>query len=326
MSDNTTNNSIHIWRSRDSGQWIYFTVYCLVGSVVIFTAILGNVLIITYYGFKDKRKTPYRIFILTLAISDLAGIISVLFQLIHYILNDFIQSATIPGACKIVRPALQLFLGISSSLVLGMSYERYHGITKPLNSRKITIFHVVVYVDISCVGWILFGIPLYVPIDSCDLFRVLRSSHHVYWITLTFVKAFLPSVLIWYFYFQIKQTLARQQLHFKNSRIFKRNKAVLQTLRLLIILFEIFVAVPSVLQAINLINYKTGRRWQSWNHVLDACAVGLPVINNAVNCFVYAGYMKNFRNFLCHLLCRKTLIRESSVEMTREPRIIVQSV
>lgn len=288
------------------GKVVYFLCFYIIGSVVIVLGLLGNSLVIVYFGFKEK-KTPYNIFILLLAISDLSGTISSLLLLVLFILADYNSSVDLPGVCMIMRPVVENFLGVSSFLVLGMSYERFRGITKPINSRRTRLTHVVNYSILISIAWALFGIPLYKPTayyhSNCMV--IFPDTWFIYSVAVVFVKSILPSVLIGYFYFQIKKTLKQQQQHnFKTTAIFRRNTTALRTLRTLTICFEVFVVIPSILPPLS--NKAILGRKEIWEYVVDAAATGLPLVNNAVNCFVYAGYDGEFRGFLLALFCMKS--------------------
>ena len=139
-----------------SHRIIYITLYKVFGGIIIFIAIIGNFLIIVYFGFKEK-KTSYTVYILLLGVTDFVGTISCFLL--------FLQSECIfgfdPVFCLLMRLTMEIFLSISAFLVLGMLYERYRGITMSINSRKTKRIHVLVYCVVVCILWELYEIPLY---------------------------------------------------------------------------------------------------------------------------------------------------------------------
>lgn len=272
---------------------IYTVVYGLIGSLLQVIALIGNSLIIVFFGFKKRRKTPYSIFILALAVSDLTGAFMCLVTVLQLFIFKF------PYLCFITSGLIQLCLGISAFLVVGMSYERYRGITKPINSRKPKKKHVVIYCVLVCIGWLVYGIPVYIPmIDDLSICTYdIRELRLYYLVSVIFVKSIIPSILMWFFYFNTKQSLKQHQQSIESITAFRRNVAVLKTLKLLIIFFEIFVVIPSFLPPVNIILIRTYGIKKIWNYLLDVASEGSPVINNIVNCFVYAGYDMDLHSF-----------------------------
>lgn len=298
-------------------QLIYVVTYFVLGNILILTAVIGNCFVIAYFGFREKRNSSYSAFILVLAISDLCGTICSFVLLVQFGLGG--ASISVPVICIVLRPAVEICLGVSSFLVMGMSYERYRGLTKPMNSKKTKRKLVFVYFGLVCTGWILYSVPLYIVSTSygirCGVVVTQRLLY--YSATVVLVKSIIPFMLMSYFYFQIKKTLDAQLRSLGNSAIIERNTAVLRTLKILIIFFGIFVCVPSIVPVINYKMRLLSREKKFWTYLLNACAIGLPLINNAVNCFVYAGYVKKFRKFLLQkCFCRTRIERKEPVSIT----------
>lgn len=279
---------------------IKILVYGGVGSIVILVAVIGNSFIIAYFGFKEKKKTKYNLFILALALSDLTGIVLCSLSTIQF----FIYS--LEFLCLALLGLAHCFLGISAFLIVGMSYERFRGMTQPINSGKLRKKHVVIYCVFVCVIWAVYGIPLYVPMQDghpyCYVFITGESRY--YFLSLVFVKSIVPSIVMCLFYFKTKASLKKHQQCLHKITILKRNIAVLKILKLLIIFFVIFVFVPSILQPIYGIYISSLLKQELWNNLINALIQGLPGLNNIVNCFVYAGYVKNFRKYLFEV-CKK---------------------
>lgn len=172
--------------------------------------------------------------------------------------------------------------------------------------RKRKRIHVINYCIVVCVGWALYGIPFY-KVFNLDAKECIEFSkeYFYYWVSRVIVKSIILSILMDYYYFQIKTTLKQQHHVLQNSRVYKRNAAILWTLRSLVIFFEVLVVVPSFLVPIEMKFVCVEFDKKDWQIFRDLCSAALPMLNNLVNCFVYAGYVKEFRRFLLNILCRR---------------------
>lgn len=285
-------------------------MYGIIGGFLIFTGIIGNALIIVYFGFKEKKRTSYNLFILLLAITDLVGSISYLAGLTHYVVGRWSFGSV---ACKLVAPLGSLCLGISSFLIMGMAYERCRGITKPLSVRKIKRKHVYLYFLFASIGWLVYRIPYLLAYDNChdkcqiySIYFFTPDQIMAYVVIEQVGKFIFPWILMSYFYYQIRKALQYRENSVQNTTALRHNKAALRTLRVLIISFMICVGVWSFFSMIlyYVILYGTVRNGGTTLHVILSTVFQCFVfLNNVVNCFVYAGYMKDFRRFLKKLLC-----------------------
>lgn len=291
---------------------IQFSVYKVFGGLLIILGIIGNSLVIVYFAFKVVKKTSYHIFMLLLALTDLIGCVAFLFEWLQFVASGWFLGTSM---CKFLGTLDMVSLGISSFLMTGMAYERYRGITKPLAPNKIRKNHVYLYFAfVSCL-WVVFLTPYFMGhyiksnIQKCfytqldSLFSV--DEHYLYYITVEqFLKIIFPFIAMSYCYYQIKQTLTCQQSSLQNPVITKRNKNVLGTLKILIVVFAICVGLSSLSQSIFFlyVRYKSLNFQSSMESLFRDFVCCFLFVNNVINVFVYAGYVKEFRLYLKKLL------------------------
>lgn len=204
---------------------ILIAVYGGIGSVLFLVGLIGNSLIIAFFGYKVKKKTLYDVFILSLAISDFTGTVLCSVSLFLFFIYP------IHSLCLTLQGLVHMFLGISAFLVVGMSYERSRGITKPIHFRKPKKKHVVIYFAFVCVVWALYGLGLHASMRDdhpyCDTF--ITNENHYYFLSLIFTKSIIPLIAMWFFYFKTKISLRQHQQHLQNIVTCNRNIAVLKT-------------------------------------------------------------------------------------------------
>ncbi|KAM4561369.1 cholecystokinin receptor type A isoform 2-T2 [Fundulus diaphanus] len=109
------------------------TLRILLYSLIFFSSVIGNLLIIVVLTFNDRMRTVTNAFLLSLAMSDLMmAIFCMPFNLIPSILKDFIFGALM---CKIVTYLMATSVSISTFNLVAIAIERYSAICNPLKSR-----------------------------------------------------------------------------------------------------------------------------------------------------------------------------------------------
>ncbi|XP_015253615.1 cholecystokinin receptor-like isoform X2 [Cyprinodon tularosa] len=115
------------------GQGEDHTLRILLYSLIFFSSVFGNLLIIVVLTFNKRMRTVTNTFLLSLAMSDLMmAIFCMPFNLIPSILKDFIFGALM---CKIVAYLMGTSVSISTFNLVAIAIERYSAICKPLKSR-----------------------------------------------------------------------------------------------------------------------------------------------------------------------------------------------
>ncbi|XP_008399603.1 cholecystokinin receptor type A [Poecilia reticulata] len=109
------------------------TLRILLYSLIFFSSVSGNLLIIVVLTFNKNMRTITNTFLLSLAMSDLMmAIFCMPFNLIPSILKDFVFGALM---CKIVTYLMGTSVSISTFNLVAIALERYSAICKPLKSR-----------------------------------------------------------------------------------------------------------------------------------------------------------------------------------------------
>ncbi|KAM4731043.1 cholecystokinin receptor [Anableps anableps] len=109
------------------------TLRILLYSLIFFSSVFGNLLIIVVLMFNKHMRTVTNTFLLSLAMSDLMmAIFCMPFNLIPSILKDFVFGALM---CKIVTYLMGTSVSISTFNLVAIALERYSAICKPLKSR-----------------------------------------------------------------------------------------------------------------------------------------------------------------------------------------------
>ena len=88
------------------------------------------------------------------------------------------------------------------------------------------------------------------------------------------------------------------------KQIFLRNQRVVQVIKILIILFGIFMTLPLVLKIIALLTQYQEANNRHYSVVFVQLSYLLNIVNSTVNVIVYAGRLPKFRLFLRAVFCR----------------------
>ena len=303
--------------------------YLSIPSMVILFLLgtIGNIFIIVYYGSKSKsRRGKYTLFLVHLAITDLVACIFVpVYNLPieltgHWYYGRFLCKYTIfaPSGITIYSSCWILF---------GILYERYRSIVFPLK-RRLEGWEIHLFCACAWIVSIIAHVPYFMATHhvrnettghyQClnKVVSQLESKSIVsYYVVRFIMQAFLPVVIMIYFFVRIQKQLSNSN-RFVATRSCStlslsaplRNKAVLKSLRVALIIFSVTVLLNNMAHVLRVIasRYypKTWLRSTELRMIVEFF-IRLLAINNVSNCFVYAGNMKPFRKFVIGvLLCR----------------------
>ncbi|XP_036345276.1 cholecystokinin receptor type A-like [Rhagoletis pomonella] len=120
-------------------------------SIILFFAIIGNLLVISTLAQNRRMRTITNLFLLNLAISDiLLGVLCMPVTLVGTLLRHFIFGEFF---CKLIQFSQAASVAVSSWTLVAISCERYYAICHPLSSRQWqTINHAY-----RIIGFIWFG-------------------------------------------------------------------------------------------------------------------------------------------------------------------------
>lgn len=306
----------------DESQENYY-LYAIFGGTIILTGIIGNALVIVYFGFKEKRKASYDTFITLLAISDFAGCILVFAQWLEVIAFHLPFSFE---SCSLLLTLSSWCVCVSSYLIMGMAFERYRGITRPL-SKKIHRKHVYFYCLVVCIGWTLYGMPAFLVYstrgEQCTYHGGIgffsADEHFAYIVVFGTIRDVIPLHLMVFIYVKIRRELKKHEVLLETATTSRRNRTALKTLKMLILSFIICVSFSGGVNAaiLGIFTYFPAI-YSPWMRTLIAFQTCVLSLNNAVNCFVYAGYRKNFRTYLLALFRVRTQRGNLQSQTTRD--------
>ena len=297
--ENTITQQKH---SFENAYPIYDLYVISVGSFLSF-GLVGNSIVIIYFGFVRKCKKNYELLIMILGISDFLAS-----------LGNFVFTWSI-----IVKPSHKWKLGgimcnhprqillstnESTSYILAMMfYVRYRCIADPL-SNKITKLKIIV------VSLIIFGIAILLRVptmfrkfDGFACFTNIKEvfgsrSNAIFYAIMRHcvLRFFVPFIAMICWCYQTKKSLQKAAVTLNNEMINARNKRVLKTTIALLAVFGVSVGIAEFSRFCYLI--KIARNEVSVNDVkIFSNIFILFFINSSVNVIVYAGFMPEFRKF-----------------------------
>lgn len=123
-------------------------LFAILYSFIFVFGIIGNLAITIFFGFKTKRDTSFRWFIIQLSIADcLCCGVTPFFWAYLQIMDQVWHLGTF--VCKAFMPVGSLTTTVSAWILCGIAYERYRAIVCPLKHRltkkQINLFGLVVW-------------------------------------------------------------------------------------------------------------------------------------------------------------------------------------
>lgn len=304
---------------NDVGRWIA----TVTSGIILLAGMLGNSLVIVYYGVRRKQRKPYTTLIFLLAVVDLC--ISFFGLLLNWTQWAFMQWFFGSFACRYLFPIDWVLNCMACWLLVGMAFERYLGILYPLQSNFKRI-KPTTCISVVCLASCVFCIPYFLmysvqqfddndAVENCWVTQITFSPTWimVYIAFFMFLKTILPLCAMGYFYARIKRSLERGRKELATCRsLSKRHKEVLRTLKLLVVSYAVFVSPQDVCLTMHLlvVHYYPALYMrlvrEPWALNVLIVMNTLCFVNSTVNCLIYAGYIQEFRRFLATLVCCRT--------------------
>ena len=269
-------------------------------SILVTFGIISNLLVLYYYIIKKKKKSKYNIFIILLATVDLIACLLILltvFSMLKVITASWNQLFFL--MLERIREIPTL---VSCWLIVGMSFERYVGISNPLSDR-ITRKHVTVYFIVTVI--IASGFTLNILIAP---FSKTSRYEIIYIIAWYLLKFLIPVSLMCWFFQCIKRVLTQQEQSLHNSKVHKRNIKIMSVLKILIISYVVCVGSYTTVSFVTKVMvWENKQNFQRLKHfstyfIVDFIVRVVMSLNYTVNCFVYAGYNEDFRKFILNIV------------------------
>ena len=288
MYNNTTNLTKKTNNTSDSSGINDKLAFQILNYIYIFVfsiGCIGNTLIITYFinvnRKKLKKMSAYHFLLILLAIVDLIVCITA-------ILDKVVASL------QIKMLDYQIILGWTAIYILVIiSYLRYKAITSPLKRRWSKKCYFLLCLICFCCCTCLWIIYL----------RYDKKAHYINFLAFDIA----PLTILCFFLFKMTNDL-KKRTAIANDQTRKRNKIALNTVKYLITIYFLTVVLVQIVEIIMVDHFETFRK----NAILNIFTAALSqfyLINNMINVFVYARFMKGFRHFLWNIkTCKRMKI------------------
>ncbi|EDV33857.1 uncharacterized protein Dana_GF19219 [Drosophila ananassae] len=185
-------------------------------TLILFFAVLGNLLVISTLVQNRRMRTITNVFLLNLAISDmLLGVLCMPVTLVGTLLRNFIFGEFL---CKLFQFSQAASVAVSSWTLVAISCERYYAICHPLRSRSWqTISHAYKIIGVIWLGGIFCMSPIaffsqLIPTSrpgycKCRETWPDQGYERFYNILLDFLLLVLPLLILCIAYILITRTL-----------------------------------------------------------------------------------------------------------------------
>ncbi|XP_057309485.1 tyramine/octopamine receptor-like [Hydractinia symbiolongicarpus] len=169
-------------------------VVVIVVYVLIFVfGLIGNILVIRYFGFYLKRGSTYNIYLIHLAIADLISSTVTPIQSVYAVFSGNIWHLG-PISCTIVSIIGPLTVNVSAWVLGSIAFERYRGIVKPFKPRW-TKFRIHLMVGIIWFLSLISQIPYMDALEMTDRMCWPNYQNPFYELGVACVTLVLQSVM-----------------------------------------------------------------------------------------------------------------------------------
>ena len=310
-----------------------YDIFLIVIFVVIFVVgLISNILVIRYYGFYNKQKLRYHIYLIHLAVTDL--ICSIVSPVVD--VYDALTGASLhwDTALVIGTSVSPIAVTVSAWIIVSIAYERYRGIVTPLKARW-TKFRIHVMVIVIWLASIVTLIPHILFMASVIEFKHRLALYMS--ILVLVLQSVLPVAFIAFAVTNILQTLSKR---FDNSsfahstvsavtsnhnidnkweqhgnsvvrRTNIRNRKQEKSILMLIVTFAIFIVCTLPHNIHYIIMLSVNGNWYYLGPSFDA----LVTANSIMNCFIYAGMDIAFRRY-CFSLFKHYINKRQTYDVT----------
>eukprot|EP00111_Clytia_hemisphaerica_P011630 TCONS_00034179-protein len=318
MMNHTSKDVLHIF-----GSFVLPPLFAL--------GALGNILIMAYFINVNKRNfktmTSYHYLIIQIAFVDCLICVGSCLIVYHYHSYDHPWKLKAFG-CTVVYPVLLHICPLIScwSLVL-LSYERYHGISKPFHKSLHKKHYLLLSVLICFVSaMFLFPIIRETRVIGQTCFNGIQSFRTsvavIYRIANRFLDCFIPAALMCYFYRKMSRGLKMDAMLNSMTSCQRRNRLALKTLKNLILVYVLCVFPGRLMVLIQMVVLQLV---QTSDPTLFSCIhlfLGfLYTSNNTVNVFVYARIIADFRRFLRSIVTLSCLRKPQDKFSSQQTRV-----
>ena len=267
---------------------------------ILIIGVFGNSLIIYVFGYKKRRQIKrFENFLLLLAVVDLIASFVIPMSFFYLTATDFKRWDFGETGCHIIPSLLQMSITVSHGVLILISYERYHNLVKPFNSRIGKHF---------IVAWLFFVVVLSVGLVSPYMMTLTVQKFEMYNIqtcmpdagrtdlvmlssSLQVIRDFLAIGIMALLNQRMTHALTKQQdyINWKRDKMSQKGRKLL---RLIIIIFsgltlpvDLFqMAVYSIVSARVSLSPST---FEAVSHINTFLNI-LQTSNSMVNIFIYS--------------------------------------
>lgn len=194
--------------------------------IFIYTAILifgflGNLLVVHFFGFKNRVKRLYHIYLIHLAVADL---ISATVTSGYFIFTVVSGHTWYLGefSCKLISVIGPVTVNVSAWLLVSIAHERYRGITSPLKPR---LSKLRIHVTVAAIWFVSFLIliPYVLSIHLVDGWCRMQWSSPAYELTYAagtlVVQSLVPIIYMTYTVQRILHVLRNRMVMSEPTKI-----------------------------------------------------------------------------------------------------------
>ena len=294
---NTSDPSLDFYLTiiDDRAYWLTLAV---IGFVFAFVIIVGNSLLL-FVTFKDPRKSlrllPPVLLITNLSASDLLlGLLNVFLVALRDVYRSRLVHMPFVGVFKaIMYTVLCTTLFVSSYSIIALSITCYVAISKPVEYKSIiTRRRLKIYIALL---WL-------VSIAMCGI-PVTNIPERTYTLIYLHTHASLPAILLTVIYVKVFQTLVRRTRELQHGRYdsiasyaLRRERRMAITIIIVLALFYITYMPQYV--TLHLLYFCKSCQQSITFHKIDVALSRFLFINSAINPFIYAWRIPNYRRAL----------------------------
>lgn len=310
-------------------------------SIILILGLIGNGLVIYYFGFKKRNRQLFDFYILNLGLADL---IASTVTSIHYLYNIIMANYWLMGVfmCKTISVIGPLTVNVSAWIVTSIALERCRGITKPF--QRCTKFKIRVFMLVIWIVSALTLIPYIQWIDVKDYkcSPYWKSSHYefTYSVVTLVVQSIIPTCTMCYIFLTIKKVVVHRNrnltvlytkshsshgdatnltlpildnLNSIEQRSAKKNRRMFIMLSFTLFIFILCSLPYNIFYSTSLYLVKIRNNYDI--ELIDTLTTVnewlslIVVMNSSMNFFIYAGMDDGFKTF-----CKRLIIKNKKNE------------
>ncbi|XP_066922189.1 melanin-concentrating hormone receptor 2-like [Clytia hemisphaerica] len=333
---NDSLNGSFVTKSEDLEKFNGIINKFVIPSLMMIIGVPSNLLIITYFirihCRRLRKMSSYHLLLINLAVADLLTCLGV--AVMFYEWSKPSWGLGMFG-CRIISPFSTLVSPMASCwLLVLLSYARYRDITQPfavkLTKMKYTFFCLLIWLLSSASGIFLYHFIRLITLSDgtfiCGM--IFQGEEELYGrLFYIVIDSIIPITLMVNLYHGIRRSIKSNTPSSNDFPLSEasrqRNKTALKTLRNLIAVYMITICPGRLYNLFHMLIWAVDEELvkNHWFSNLYFFFFAYHYLNNAINIFVYAKLMEDFRRFLlncftCGRLKQKPTLGENCSTIT----------